>query len=373
VSRTVPITIVSTGFASIGDMSVPRSGHTGTLLADGRVLVAGGTDDSTHSAELFDPSTGSFKPVSGSMVHTRMGHGAALFPDGKVLIVGGGDSNGVLFQTAELFDPASQTFTATGDLRQVRSNASATLLPGGKILIAGGQDSQGTLLSTSELYDPATGTFNLTGNMLSPRAQHTATLLTNGKVLMVGGGHGMNSAEIFDPATGVFTSTGSLSPARTHHTATLLPSGKVLVLGGTEMMMPGGGGAPAAPVSLDSAEQYDPASGTFKTVGKLAVARDSHSATLLPSGVVLVGGGYVHGFDGDAQPYFETMFQAELIDPATFASMPAASLEQARAEHVATLIGNGQILVTGGRIGSQELCCRPKPQISTLASAELYQ
>jgi hypothetical protein len=373
VSRTVPITIVSTGFASIGDMSVPRSGHTGTLLADGRVLVAGGTDDSTHSAELFDPSTGSFKPVSGSMVHTRMGHGAALFPDGKVLIVGGGDLNGVLFQTAELFDPASQTFTATGDLRQVRSNASATLLPGGKILIAGGQDSQGTLLSTSELYDPATGTFNLTGNMLSPRAQHTATLLTNGKVLMVGGGHGMNSAEIFDPNTGLFKSTGSLSEARTLHTATLLPSGKVLVLGGTNKMMPGGGGAPPAAVSLDSVEVYDPASGEFQTVGKLAVARDSHSATLLPSGAVLVEGGYVHDFDGDAQPSFYTIFTAELIDPGSFASTAAASLEQARAEHVATLLNNGHVLVTGGRIGSQELCCNPKPHVSSLASAELYQ
>jgi WD40 repeat protein len=373
VSSTAPITIVSTGFSSIGDMSVPRSGHTGTLLADGRVLVAGGTDDSTHSAELFHPSTGSLKPVSGSMVHTRMGHGAALLPDGKVLIVGGGDSNGVLFQTAELFDPVLQTFTATGDLRQVRTNASATLLPGGKVLIAGGQDSQGTLLPTSELYDPATGTFSLTGNMLSPRAQHTATLLSNGKVLMVGGGHGMNSAEIFDPTTGLFTSTGSLSEARTFHTATLLPSGKVLVLGGTDMMMPGGGGAAPAPVSLNSVELYDPASGTFKTVGKLAVARDSHSATLLSSGAVLVAGGYVHDFDGDAQPSLNTIFTAELIDPGSFASTPAASLEQARAEHVATILNNGQVLVTGGHVGFQELCCNRKPHMSTLASAELYQ
>ena len=103
------------------------------------------------------------------------------------------------------------------------------------------------------------------------------------------------------------------------------------------------------------------------------MARDSHTATLLPSGAVLVAGGYVHGFDGDAQPYFETMFQAELIDPATFASMPAASLEQARAEHVATLMSDGHVLVSGGRVGFQELCCRPKPQISSLSSAELYR
>jgi len=373
VSSTAPITIVSTGFASIGDMSVARFGHTGTLLNNGRVLVAGGTDDSTHSGELFDPATGGFESVNGGMIHVRTGHGAALLPDGKVLIAGGGDSKGVLFETAELYDPATQVFNATGDLSQARTYATATLLPGGKVLIAGGQDSQGKLLSTSELYDPATGTFSATGNMHSPRAEHTATLLPNGKVLLVGGSDETSSAELFDPSTGLFTTTGSLGQARTHHTATLLQGGKVLVLGGTQVMMPGGGGAAPAAVSLDSVEVYDPTSGKFQTVGKLAAARDSHSATLLPSGAVLVGGGYVHGFDGDAQPYFETMFQAELIDPATFASMPAASLEQARAEHVATLLNNGQILVTGGRFGSQELCCNPKPHISSLASSELYQ
>ena len=373
VSRIAPITIVSTGFASIGDMSVARSGHTGTLLTDGRVLVAGGTDDSIHSAELFDPATGGFEPVSGGMIHVRMGHSAALVPGGKVLIAGGGDSNGALFPIAELFDPATQTFSATGNILQARTHATATLLPGGKVLLAGGQDSQGTLLSTAELYDPGTGTFSPTGNMQSPRAEHTATLLANGKVLLLGSSKSIAEAELFDPATGVFTATGPLSTPRAHHTAVLLPGGKVLVLGGAETMMPGGGGAPPAPVSLDSVEVYDPASGKFETVGKLLVARDSHTATLLSSGAVLVAGGYVHGFDGDAQPYFETMFQAELIDPASFTSTPAASLEQARAEHIATILNNGQILVTGGRVGSQELCCHPKPYMNSLARAEVYR
>jgi WD40 repeat protein len=373
VSSTAPITIVSTGFANISDMSVARSGHTATLLSDGRVLVAGGTDDSIHSAELFDPATGSFEPVSGAMIHLRGGHSAALLLSGKVLIAGGSDSNGVLFPIAELFDPASQTFSATGDLGQMRTHATATLLPGGKVLIAGGQDSQGTLLSTAELYDPGTGTFSPTGNMQSPRAEHTATLLANGKVLLVGSSESIAEAELFDPASGVFTATGSLSTPRAHHTAVLLPDGTVLVLGGAQMMMPGGGGAAPAPVSIDGVEVYDPASGKFETVGKLAGARDSHSATLLPSGAVLVAGGYVHDFDGDAQPSFDTMFQAELIDPATMVSTSAASLEQARAEHVATLLNNGQVLITGGRVGYQELCCNPKPHTSSLASAELYR
>jgi hypothetical protein len=144
-------------------------------------------------------------------------------------------------------------------------------------------------------------------------------------------------------------------------------------LGGSQVIPPVGGGAPAAPVSLTGAEIYHPATGTFTIAGKLLVARASHSATLLPSGMVLVAGGYDLGFDGDAQPYVETMFSAELFDPVTFHSTSATSLESARAEHATTLLNNGQVLVTGGRSESQELCCNPHPFIVNLRSAELYK
>jgi hypothetical protein len=372
VSNTAPVTVVKTGFVStINDMSVARSGHTATLLLDGRVLVAGGTDDTTHSADVFDPATG-FGPLSGNMTHVRTGHCAALLSSGNVLIAGGDDANGTLFETAELFDPATQTFSVTGNLGQARTHATATVLPGGKVLIAGGQDSLGTLLSSAELYDPATGVFSLTGKMHTPRAQHTATLLTSGKVLLVGSSTSTADVEIFDPATGVFTATGSLSTPRAHHTATLLPNGNVLILGGTQIMPPGGGGAAPAPVSLDSAEVFDSAKGVFHAGGKLLTARDSHSATLLANGTVLVAGGYLHDFDGDAQPEWYTMSTAELFDPASSVSTAAASLEAKRAEHVATILNNGQVLITGGIAGYQELCCHPKPYSVALASAELY-
>src|SRR6185437_5029494 len=210
---------------------------------------------------------------------------------------------------------------------------------------------------SAELYDANTGTFTVTGNMQTPRARHTATLLSNGKVLLVGSISPTGSAEIFDPASGHFSATGSLVLARAHHTATLLPNGKVLVVGGTQIMPPGGGGAPPAAVSLDTAEIYDPATGTFHIAGKLLAARDSHSATLLPTGMVLLAGGYTHDFDGDANPEWYTMFTAELFDPATSVSTSAVSLEGDRAEHVATMLTNGQVLVTGGMEGFQELCC----------------
>src|SRR5205085_1184056 len=206
-SATAPITVVSVGFLPISPMAAPRSGHTTTLLRDGRVLIAGGTTAAAHSAELFLPASSSFTATAGGMIHVRMDHCAALLQDGRVLIAGGGDGHGTLFGAAELFDPATQSF-----------------LP-----------------------------------------------------------------------------TGGLNHARTRATATLLPNGKVLVLGGTQIMPPLGGGAAPGPVSLNSAEVYDPATGMFQPAGKLLMARDSHSATVLANGTVLVTGGYVHDFDGDAQ------------------------------------------------------------------------
>src|SRR5271169_1868045 len=289
-SATASLAVVSVGFVSLSTMAA-RSGHTATLLLDGRVLVAGGTTDATPpSAELFIPESSSFAATRGGMVYARSGHCASLLPDGRVLIVGGGDANANLFRTAELFDPVTESFSTTGNLNQARTGASATLLPKGKVLIAGGQDSGGTLLSSSELYDPISGTFTLTGNMQIPRAQHTATLLSNGKVLLVGSIRETGSAELFDPASGLFSTTGSLIQSRARHTATLLPNGNVLVLGGTQTMPPGGGGAAPAPVSVDSAEVYDPAKGGFQSAGKLLTARDSHTATLLANGTVLVAG-----------------------------------------------------------------------------------
>jgi hypothetical protein len=138
VSNTAPLTVVPLGFVPIGDMKTSRYGHTATLLLDGRVLVTGGTKDTMHSAELFASASSSFTPTSGGMVHVRSGHRAALLVNGNVLIAGGSDSSNNLITTAEIFDPATEHFAATGDLNQARKFATATLLPSGKVLIAGG-------------------------------------------------------------------------------------------------------------------------------------------------------------------------------------------------------------------------------------------
>src|SRR5205823_11552805 len=132
---------------------------------------------------------------------------------------------------------APVTFVVTGSLATARagqpSGHTATLLPNGNVLVAGGGDIDG-IHPSAELYDPASGTWSATGSLATPRSGHTATLLPNGKVLVAGGGDGsiLASAELYDPASGTWSATGRVATARFGYTATLLPNGKVLVAGG---------------------------------------------------------------------------------------------------------------------------------------------
>ena len=177
------------------------------------------------------------------------------------------------------------TWTATGNLNTARNQHTATLLLNGKVLVTGGNSDGGiaVAIASAELYDPANGTWTATGSLITARFNHTATLLPNGKVLVAAGIDGSNnlaSAELYDPASGTWTATGSLNIARRQHTATLLPNGKVLVAGGNVA------GSPSA-----SAELFDPASGTWTATGTLNTGRFGHTATLLSNGKVLAAGG----------------------------------------------------------------------------------
>ena len=181
-------------------------------------------------------ATGTNWTATGSMNNARHRHSAVMLANGKVLIVGGTPTGASApLASAELYDPAAGTWATTGSMANPRVYHTATLLANGKVLVAGGYDGSQSLAS-AELYDPATGTWTATGSMTNPRPIHTATLLTNGKVLVAGGygraGYYLTSAELYDPATGIWSVTGSMANPRSIHTATLLTNGKVLVAGG---------------------------------------------------------------------------------------------------------------------------------------------
>jgi len=336
-------------------MNEGREGHTATRLLDGRVLVAGGSsgDELATTAELYDPKSGVWT-ATGSMTEARSGHTATLLTDGRVLVAGGANSGDIELASAELWDPSSGTWAATGVMSQAHSRYTATLLADGTVLVAGGEagvfvDSTGTefpaISATAELYDPKSGVWTATGSMVEARYLHTATLLTDGRVLVAGGSGGggpLASAEVYDPRSRSWTTTGSMNEGRFYFTATRLGDGKVL------------GAGPWA-----SAELYDPVSGTWTATGNPLEAREAidpgQIATVLLDGKVLVTGGYQ-----DLGPPFASV---DLYDPVSRTWTATAELIEARHSHTATLLLSGTVLVAGGANGNTP---------GTLASAELY-
>jgi N-acetylneuraminic acid mutarotase len=284
-------------WTSTGGMIQGRGGHSATVLRDGRVLVVGGFDVAVNgrvlaSAELYDARTGSWA-ATGSMTQPRVTPTATLLADGRVLVAGGdGDGNWGLLASAELYDPGTGAWTPTGSMTEARRGHTATLLADGRVLVTGGTIRQAGVLvggyvdlASAELYDPATGSWTATSSMHQAGSGRTATVLQDGTVLVVGSG-GMvmyATGEIYDPGTESWTETGNLVERRGGHSATLLPDGRVLLVGGAN-------GTGDHHVT-STAELYDPTTRSWTATASLAVPRKGHAAFLLPDGTVLVAGG----------------------------------------------------------------------------------
>ncbi len=326
-------------FVDTGHLNLSRTEHTAALLPDGTVLVAGGIEgggagvSASRSAELYDPTSGSWTST-GNMSGGRYGHTATLLTDATVLVAGGLNPKQRPSQltSAELYDPASGMWTTTASLAVGRTFHTATRLVDGRVLVAGGSW-LGSATDSVEIYDPASGSWTEAASLLTARGSHTAVLLRDGKVLVAGGSGPLKSAEIYDPANNTWAPTGSMINERLGHTATLLPGGEVLVAGGAVDFY----------TFLSSAEIYDPASGNWRSTGSLALARRAHTATLLANSKVLV-------VAGDAKtPAGGT---AEIYDPARGAwTLLGATFRPVRDFHTTTLLADGLVLVAGGHSG----------------------
>jgi hypothetical protein len=303
---------------------------------------------SNESCDVY----GHYETVELRMLNERSSHNAVLLEDGTVLVVAGRGKGGPrgprLFPFTEVYDPATGAWADSGELAEEREFFTLIALGDGRILAAGGTNIQLDTTKTAEVRDPTTGEWSPAGKMSTGRQRGVAVLLDDGTVFYTGGRNknlrDQDSTEIFDPATGEWTDAAPMSQVRSIHTATVLDDGRVLVVGG---------GKPEGPY-FATAEVYDPASDSWTSTGSMRLPRILHTATLLPDGRVLVVGG-----KGESAPGVDSQLRqtAEVWDPATGEWEPAGSLADGRAEHTATLLSDGTVLVIGslGNKSSSEI------------------
>ncbi len=226
-------------FTSTGSLGAARAGHVAVALPNGKVLIAGGVGPAWRflsSAELYDPATGRFTPT-GSMTIARESHAAVLLQSGQVLVVGGHQGRRAditLYTSAESYDVASGTFRKVGDMRVRRHKHDAVLLRDGRVLITGGTDERDMdgVYNSTELFDPTSSTFTMGPDLVRPRYKHSgsAVLLANGTVLIAGGA---THAETFDPRARTFALVPGNSPMAGQFSAVApITGGGALITGG---------------------------------------------------------------------------------------------------------------------------------------------
>jgi len=344
---------------SSGSMNLSRHAHTATQLNNGQVLVTGGATVAhplgSNTAELYDPQTGVWRNTRSAglggglllMNERRREHTATKLQDGRVLIVGGSSDfclgctpDPSRHKSAEIFDPATETFTPTGSMRDARNTHGAVLLNDGRVLVVGGfQDVTGS----AEAFNPSSGTwtaFNYAFPGFAGRPTPAVALLSgamNGKVLVAGGAY-VNNVDLFDPANNTWSPLNPMARIRSTHSAHALPNGKALIVGGNDGL-----------TATYTAELYDPAAngGNGSTVlvpGGLTVGGWLHSAVSLPSGDVFIAGG--NGAPGSHNG--DATVNAQLYNFLSNSLTTHAPLLQPRVAFPMVLTPSGQVLIPGG-------------------------
>lgn len=336
-------------WSAAAPLSQARWAAASVLLRDGRVMVVGGTTGTSSSnavttATVFNPATGFWSSVTG-MLQPRAYAMAVVLADGSVLVAGG-SRNGQPLDTAERYLPATDTWVAAGRLNLPRTQGTLTLLRDGRILAAGGGVEGGpdwNSTASAELFDPKRGVWTLTAHMSVARARQTATLLPDGEVLVAGGAttfHGetgsvTTSAELYDPKTGAWRPAAPMSKPRYVHGAALLPDGRVLVAGGwyaTSNSDP----------SHETAEIYDPAANRWTGTGSMKNARAEFGLVSLPDGRILAAAGI--------DPAYKVQAGVDLYDPATGLWQATGKLGAGIMGASIQVLPDGRTLIAGGAL-----------------------
>ena len=343
-------------WTTAGSLLTPRTGHTATLLLDGRVLVVGGFLDFSITrtvaavAELYDPATDIWT-ATGKLHTARSGHTETLLRDGRVLVVGGFLSRDVVTASVELYDPTSGSWCEPRFLFTARGSHSATLLNDGRVLVAGGRRSSQSPTATAEIFTAARvcndAGWTFAANLNAARERLSATLLQDGRVLVISfqeiDGLTLASSELYDPVGDRWIDSESPSVTGGNHAATRLADGRVLAAGVIES---------GPSTAFHKAEIYDPLTDAWHTTGRRTACDFTFSGSRSIIAIVL----------GDGRA-MAVACRSELYDPATVRWTDAGNLNSPRTGHTATLLADGRVLVAGGHNRDDQ---------SLIASAETY-
>jgi hypothetical protein len=359
------------------NLSNPRFIHRTAKMLDGRVLITGGQSQNaptsviTTSVDIFDPADNSITPAA-PMTVPRWSHTATTLADGRVLVTGGRTAStpaaGVVLATAEIYDPATNTWTETaGPMNVARRSHTGTLLPNGKVLIAGGGSGVSTFtqqpIQSAELFDPATGLFTLIGNMVTKRLGHGANDLDDGTVLLSGGSEGTGtffpttSAEVFDPSNNSFTAVGPMNYSHLAQIPGKLRDGRIVQ--GSSYYNPTHNSTGG--IITDESEIYDPVARTFTPINPMVKKRIDIGAQGLLDGTLLVAGGVSTRVGAGNLTFFQN--SSEVYDPDTGEWQLSGIMSTGRDEFSGLTLNDGRVVISGGFVS---------PGAVLLNSVEIY-
>lgn len=335
-------------FYRISDMNIPRQGHHAVLLKDGRVLIIGGSINSsgatTDTAEIYDPVKKKFTLTDKLKMKLSNGYAVTLLSDGKVLISGGVEylqpTNGrselvaKIVSTLQIYNPETNKFKLIGNMKMPRKNHTATLLPDGQVLIVGGESTNGTtkFIRNVEVFNPKTNKTRIIGETINSYSCQSAILTKEG-VFITGNrfsDYSSKDSELYDFKSGKFIAVGDLNISRGAPELILLKNGDVLIFGGT-----------LHDEGKNSVEVYHH---DMKNIDELknVYIRESASATLLKDGNILFTGGSGPGLD------ISFYKKAEIYDTNSKTFTKIGNMKKVRAGQTSTILNNGTVLITGG-------------------------